>query len=117
MRPKLLVIFVAVLNLVTGASLGFAVGHKAPERIVLEGPMVDSRTDFVRLADPLDLPPEQAAKVRAILASVRPRFDEVLKDVHPKMEALHRELVGELSAVLDKGQMARLVDEYRRQGR
>jgi hypothetical protein len=113
MKPKLLVPLIAVLNLAGGAAFGFVLGRAHPHAV----PSHDAAAhdpDLPSLAGTLGLPPERDAKVRAILASCGPRFDEVTKDVRPKLRALHDQLVAELSQVLTPAEMERLGEEYRK---
>ena len=115
MRPKLVVLIVALLNLVTGASFGFMLGSgHASVAVHLHGPGEPDLRDLPGLADGLGLPPEREAKVRAILASCGPRFDEVMREVRPKMAALHEKFLAELGEVLTPDELKRLAAEYRR---
>ena len=112
MRPKLLVLLVALLNLVAGASLGFVAGRAslAPDGDVHAIPAAELES----LADGLGLPPERAARVRAILASCGPRFDQVMAGTRPRLRALHEQILAELSAELSPDELSRLTAEYHR---
>jgi hypothetical protein len=111
MRPKLLVVLVAVLNLAAGASFGFIAGRASrPPVAEIEGPP----PDLAVLADALDLPPERAAKVRELLASCGPRFDAVVDETRPKLRALHEQILGELGKLLTPDELSRLFDEFHR---
>jgi hypothetical protein len=113
-RPRLLVVAVALLNLIAGASFGFVLG-RASSGEPLPGHSIEvPHCDLATLADGLALPPEKDAKVRAILTSCGSRFDDAMKDVRPRLKAVHEQVVAELGAVLTKEQMAQLAEEYRR---
>ncbi|HVY60983.1 MAG TPA: hypothetical protein VHF22_04985 [Planctomycetota bacterium] len=124
MRPTLLVACVAALNLVAGGSFGFALARHAggggphdARSAMARHLAMDQDTDFASLADGLRLEPARDAKVRAILGSARPRFDALMRDVTPRLEALHDAILGELRAVLTPEEIEALGAEYlRRQG-
>ena len=134
MKPKVLVLLVALLNLVAGGSLGYVAGLRASGHRDL-APLgsglrdlappgsggrgdppasLPGEADLASLADVLELPKEQDARVRAILGSCGTRFDAILQDVHPRLRAVHDEVLAELGRVLTKEQLDRLADEYRR---
>jgi hypothetical protein len=117
MRPRCLLALVAILNLATGLCVGVAVGRGSVERLSVERSEPDDgqcTVDLPSLADTLDLPPEKAAKVRAILATFRPRTDAILMEVRPRLETLHAEFLSELGQHLTQDQIAKLVDEFHR---
>jgi hypothetical protein len=114
-RPKLVVLAVAVLNLVAGLSFGFVLGRgHAPVGGAERAAMPAMDPDLPSLADALDLPPAQTEKVRAILTSCGPRFDAVIGESRPKLVALHEEILQELTAVLGQAGIERLAVEYHR---
>jgi hypothetical protein len=111
MSPRVLVFLVALLNLAAGLGAGFAAGRASVERHSV-GAIPEPEVDLPALTDSLALPPEKNARVRAILASCRPRLEAVMGEFRPKMRALHEKFLGELSAELDQAQIDRLIVEY-----
>lgn len=119
MRPKLVVLAVAVLNLVAGLSFGLVFGilierGHAPVGGAERAAMPAMDPDLPSLADALGLPPAETEKVRAILASCGPRFDAVIGESRPKLVTLHEEILAELTAVLGQAGIERLAVEYHR---
>ena len=113
MSPRTLVLLVALLNLGAGAGVGFALGRATGCRADLPA-VPPAEIDIPGLAAALELPPEKDAKVRAILATCRPRCDAVVEGIRPRMRALHEQFLTELSAELTKSQLDKLVAEYHR---
>jgi hypothetical protein len=111
MNAKLCLVLVATLNLAAGASFGYCVGRSS---VTVEVRAGEPDADLVTLADVLDLPADRKEKVRAILASCAPRFEDVMKDARPKLRAIHDQILGELRQVLTEPELSRLADEYRR---
>lgn len=110
LRPKLLVVLVAALNLGAGLGLGFVAGRESRATVRDDVPPVD----LPLLADAIGLPPERATRVRELLASCGPRFDAVMAETRPKLRALHESILGELGQLLTPEEMRRLIDEYHR---
>lgn len=111
MGPKLLVVFVCLTSGIAGLVSGVALDrsgvlppptrphgerrHGGPGR----GP---------RLFDKLGLSAEQNEKIHAILESRRGRFEAVMSEVRPRMQALREETDAEIRAVLTPEQAAKL---------
>lgn len=113
MSPRLLVGLLCLVNLVAGVGLGVALDRT----VLVERPHKHGRgdrPDFARMLEKrLDLDAEQAKKVREILATRRPLFEEAMHDVRPKLDAIRAESDAQIRAVLRPDQAARW-DELRK---
>lgn len=67
-----------------------------------------------RLAERLDLDPAQLERVKAIFDACRPRYLEAMKDVRPRLRALHEEMDAQIRPLLRPEQIGKL-EEYRRE--
>jgi len=138
MKPKALVLTVALVNLAAGITLGIGIdqvalspepGAAAAPSLQLEstpsetsGPIGDAKPDarrgrrgeghqqdhFTRLTQELDLTEEQKTAMMEVFQSQRSRFHEVMEQVRPEFDRLKQETHAELAKVLSPEQMTKL---------
>lgn len=120
MGPRALIVLLCVVNLLIGAAAGVALdrsthafGGRGPRR---RGPPTAERM-VQRLTDELELTPDQATQVKAIVESQQAAFKEAMahiqaaaEEVRPRMEALRQQTDERITALLTPPQRLRFAE-------
>ncbi|MBI3724071.1 hypothetical protein HY251_08990 [bacterium] len=110
MGPRLLVAAACLVNLLTGACLGVAIDRtwlvEKPRHHRRGGP----KMMVAEIGDALKLDAAQREKVTAICEARKPEFDDIFKEIGPKMEAVRRALENDVRAILTPEQLPRFED-------
>jgi Spy/CpxP family protein refolding chaperone len=114
MSAKTIFILVCVLNVASGLAAGIALDRAVlAQPPVIEGP----RAGFERMIAAIDLTPEQATKVRALMERRRPLFFRAIEEVRPKLDALDAETDAELETLVTPAQFQRFLELRQRMKR